>query len=112
MSRDEFMYLHDIADSCERILRYVENLSKDELIEDEKTYDAVIRNLEVIGEAAKNVSEDVRARLPGVKWRKVSGMRDMLIHVYFGIDNNILWDIVNKKIPELSHIINEFLSRE
>ncbi len=68
---------------------------------DEVVYDAVIRNLEIIGEASKNVPHEIRASYPKVEWRKVSGLRDILIHTYFSIDNVILWDIIKVKIPEL-----------
>ena len=109
MSRDEMMYLQDIADSCARISEYVRGLSKTELIRDQRTYDAVVRNLEIVGEAAKHVSPKLRSRLPEVNWRKVAGMRDMLAHAYFGIDNDILWDVVQHKIPQLAQSINSFL---
>ena len=110
MSRDELMYLQDIVESCDRILRYTSNLTKEQLIEDEKTYDAVVRNLEILGEAAKHVSDELRVKIPNIEWRKISGMRDLLAHAYFGIDNNILWDVIKNKIPHLLESVNEFLS--
>jgi uncharacterized protein with HEPN domain len=109
MSRDEIMYLRDIVDSCTRILSYVQGLSQPDLIGDQKTYDAAVRNLEIIGEAAKHVSPELRAQLPQVQWRKIAGMRDMLSHAYFGIDNDILWDVVQDKVPQLAHAVEEFL---
>jgi uncharacterized protein with HEPN domain len=111
MSRDETMYLQDIADSCARILRYTEGLTQTGLIQDERTYDAVIRNLEIIGEAAKHIPDAMRARMPAVEWRKIARMRDIIAHVYFGIDNDILWDVVQHKVPELVHAIAGFLQR-
>jgi len=111
MSRDEFMYLQDIAESCEKILRFTSGLSKPGLIEDERTFDAVVRNLEIIGEAAKHISEDLRKQLTDIEWRKAAGLRDMLAHAYFGIDNDILWDVVQNKIPELATAINVFLDK-
>jgi uncharacterized protein with HEPN domain len=112
MSRNERMYLADILDSCNKILSFSENLSKSELIADAKTYDAVVRNLEIIGEAAKHISDDTRKQLPDIQWRKIAGMRDILTHDYFGIDNDILWDIVKNKIPQLQRILNEFLTNQ
>ncbi|MBN2314520.1 MAG: DUF86 domain-containing protein [Sedimentisphaerales bacterium] len=112
MSRDEFMYLQDIAESCEKILRFTSGLSKPGLIGDERTFDAVVRNLEIIGEAAKHISEDIRKKLPGIEWRKVAGLRDILAHAYFGIDNDILWDVVQNKVPQLSKVINAFLNNQ
>lgn len=111
MSRDEIMYLQDIAESCEKVLRFTAGLSQSDLIRDEKTYDAVIRNLEIIGEAAKHISADLRKRLPDIQWRKAAGLRDMLAHAYFGIDNDILWDVVQNKIPQLANAINAFLNK-
>ena len=109
MSRDQIMYVQDIAQSCEKILRFTAGLSQSDLVGDERTYDAVVRNLEIIGEAAKHVSENLRGQLPNIEWRKVAGLRDMLAHVYFGIDNDILWDVVQNKLPQLATAINVFL---
>ena len=110
MSREELLYLRDISGSCQKIIRFTDGLSRQELIDDDKTYDAVVRNLEIIGEAAKHVSEELRNKLPQVDWRKASGLRDMLSHVYFGIDNDILWDVIQNKVPHLLEIVNDFLS--
>lgn len=101
MSRNYSFFLKDIALSCEKIIRYTDELNFEEFCKDEIRYDAVIRNLEVIGEAAKYLPEEVRSSFPKVDWRKVAGLRDILIHAYFSIDNVILWDIIKVKIPEL-----------
>jgi len=92
MSRDETMYLRDIAESCAKILRFTEGLTQAGLIGDEKTFDAVVRNLEIVGEAAKHIGDDLRRQIPGIEWRKAAGLRDMVAHPYFGIDNDILWE--------------------
>lgn len=65
-------------------------------------YDAVIRNLEVLGEAAENIPDEVRGQSPQVEWRKIAGLRDVLAHVYFGLEDETLWDIVRNKIPALT----------
>ena len=109
MSRDENMYLLDIAESCEKILRFTQGMARQDLMADQKTYDAVVRNLEIIGEAAKHVSDSMRKQISGVEWRKIAGLRDILIHAYFGIDNNILWDIVKNKVPELRASVAGYL---
>lgn len=111
MSRDELMYLQDIANSCAKVLQYTKNLTQADLVRDQKCYDAVVRNLEIIGEAAKHVSEDLRARFPGVEWCKIARMRDVLSHVYFGIDNDILWDVVQNKIRPLLAVVSAYLGR-
>ena len=71
----------------------------------------MVRNLEIIGEAAKHLSPQLRAQLPQIQWRKIAGMRDMLSHAYFGIDNDILWDVVQDKVPQLASVVQEFLHR-
>ena len=111
MSRDEIMYLQDVAESCDKILRFTAGLSQSDLIGDDKTYDAVVRNLEIIGEAAKHISEDLRGQMPDIEWRKAAGLRDMLAHAYFGIDNDILWDVVQNKVPQLAKATRAFLNR-
>ncbi|HUT45952.1 MAG TPA: DUF86 domain-containing protein [Sedimentisphaerales bacterium] len=111
MSRDEIMYLQDIAESCEKILRFTAGLSQSDLIGDEKTYDAVVRNLEIVGEAAKHISEEIGRQLPDIEWRKAAGLRDMLAHAYFGIDDDILWDVVQNKVPRLANATRAFLNK-
>jgi uncharacterized protein with HEPN domain len=77
-------------------------------IADERTYDAVVRNLEIIGEAAKRVPDDLRRLMPDIEWRKIADLRDILVHAYFGIDNEVLWDIVHNKVPELLTHLGEY----
>lgn len=108
MSRDERLYIEDILESCAKIQRYSAGLTHQEFLEDEKAYDAVIRNLEIIGEAAKNVTDKLRSRLPTVQWRRMAGMRDILTHAYFGIDDNIVWEVVDTEIPVLERILRNF----
>lgn len=109
MSRDYRQWLEDILESCGKILRFTAQISFDEFVEDEKTYDAVVRNLEIIGEAAKNVPEDIRVRYPGIEWRKIAGLRDVIAHEYFGIDNDILWDIIQNKINALQEEVRRIM---
>jgi uncharacterized protein with HEPN domain len=101
VSREARLYVQDILMACEKIQRYTTGLTRDEFLQDERTYDAVIRNLLIIGEATKHLPEDIRALRPDITWRKIAGMRDIVVHVYFGIDDNVLWDVVTVKIPEL-----------
>ncbi len=90
MSRDFRLYLDDIRASADKVLRYTRGLRQDEFVNDDKTFDAVVRNLEIIGEATKHIPQDVRERYPEVEWRRMAGLRDVVIHEYFGIDDRIL----------------------
>lgn len=99
-------YLADILDAVEKIERYTDEMNYDQFVEDEKTVDAVLRNFEVIGEAAKNVPADVRQEYDDVPWSEMAGMRDKLIHGYATIELEIVWLTVEKEIPELPAQIN------
>jgi len=112
VSRDEALYLEDIRACCEKVSRYVSGLTLEQLRSDDRTTDAVVRNLEIIGEAAKHVSEDMRDRIPGIEWRKVAGLRDILAHAYFGVDEDIIWDIVQHHVPGLFERVRQFLATE
>lgn len=107
MSRDWKLYLDDIREACERVGRYVQEMEKTSFLSDEKTYDAVLRNLEVIGEAAKYLPEEVKAQHPEINWRKVVGLRDVIAHAYFGLNHAVLWDIVSRKVPELLECVRK-----
>ena len=100
MPRDYRIYLEDILDATRKVQAYTNGLSKTVFLADDKTFDAVVRNLEIIGEAAKNIPESVRANKPKIEWKKIAGLRDILIHEYFGIDGEIVWDIVQHKLPD------------
>ena len=79
---------------------------------DEKTKDAVVRNLGIIGEAVKRLPDTLRDRYPKVEWRKITGLRDIIVHEYFGVDEEILWDVVQNKVPELLNQVKRVLSIE
>lgn len=111
MPRDYKVYLDDMLESVAKIRDYTLGLNFEGLKKDPKTLDAVVRNLEIIGEAAKRVPEDVRRLYPDVEWKKIGGIRDILIHEYFGIDVNIIWDIVQKKLPVLERQVIRILNK-
>ena len=101
MPRDYRLQIDDILTAVARIRTYVQGMSYEAFRADGKTQDAVVRNLEVIGEAARALPEKVKADAPNVDWRKLVGLRNLLIHEYFGISLPIVWDIVANKLDEL-----------
>ena len=109
MPRDFRVYLEDILEAASRVQQFTAGFSKDKFSKDIKTFDAVIRNLEIIGEAAKKTPENLRSKYPVVDWQKIAGLRDVLIHEYFGVDAEIIWDVVENKIPVLKSQIEKIL---
>jgi uncharacterized protein with HEPN domain len=101
VSRDPGLYVKDTVAACERVIAYAGDRSRAELFADTQARDAILWNLLVLGEAAKSVPEDVRAAYPVVEWRKISGFRDVLAHGYFGIDEDIVWDVIANKLAPL-----------
>lgn len=110
MPREYKAYLEDILEAIRKIEKYTENISMEDFAKDELIQDGVVRNLEIIGEAVKNIPEDIKNRKSQVAWKKIAGLRDILIHGYFGIDVDIVWDVVKNKIPELKQKISEIVS--
>lgn len=98
--KDERVYLLHALESIDAIQRYTVD-GRDAFFADPKTQDAVIRNVEVIGQAVKGISDQTRALEPDVSWRQIAGMRDKLIHEYFGVDLALVWDVVERELPVL-----------
>jgi uncharacterized protein with HEPN domain len=101
--------LQHILDEAEYLVRTTESLQKRKFLEDETLRRAFVRSLEIIGEAAKKIPSDVREAIPGIEWRAITGMRDRLIHAYFGVDYELVWDVVTRKVPELRELIEASL---
>jgi uncharacterized protein with HEPN domain len=108
-NRRERDFLLDIEDAIRRILEYTAGMNWDEYLKDYKTQDAVVRNLEVIGEATKNLSDEFLNQHPGIPWREMAGTRDRLTHHYFGINQEIVWQIVKYDLPGLKGQIEELI---
>ena len=101
MKRDNnIFFLNDIKNSLEKIFKYTDFLSYEEFVKDDKTKDAVERNFEIIGEAVKNLTDDFRNSYPEIPFRQIAGMRDKLIHDYFGVDYQIVWKTIKDRLPE------------
>jgi len=109
--RDYKVYLEDISQATIKIEKYVKGLTHRQFQRNDLVLDAVIRNLEIIGEASKNIPPNVKKQLSDIEWKKLVGLRNILIHEYFGVDIEILWDIVTNKIPGLRKEISKSLKR-
>ncbi|MBK7642985.1 MAG: DUF86 domain-containing protein [Planctomycetes bacterium] len=110
MPRDSRQYLEDILEAGQRVEMYLRGMTEDAFRLDARTIDAVVRNLEIVGEAIKRVPEPVRARHPEVEWRRIAAMRDVLAHAYFTVDLAIVWEAAVRKLPELRTQIAKLLA--
>jgi uncharacterized protein with HEPN domain len=111
MRRDFRLYLDDILEAIHQIQTYLADQNEEAFTNDRKTQDAVIRNLEIIGEAAGNIPEQIQKGEPEIDWRKITGLRNILIHEYFGINLPIVWDVVQTKLGPLEAVCRILLER-
>ncbi|MCK4613983.1 MAG: DUF86 domain-containing protein [Thermoplasmata archaeon] len=105
-------FLKHIRDEIAFLRKQCQGLKFEELIEDDVLQRAVSRSLEIIGEAVKNLSLDFKEKHPEVEWRRIAGLRDKLIHQYFGVDWLIVWDVLTNKLPELENKIRALIEKE
>lgn len=95
------LYVRDMLDACERVLEYTAGIDEEAFLEDGRTYYATLHNLELIGEAATRIPDDIRASHPEVPWNRIISARNRIIHGYLGIDNELIWRMVSRSVPTL-----------
>ena len=107
--RNYELYLDDILKAAKKIEKYVAEFTLAKLRKNALVVDGVVRNLEIIGEAAKHIPASVKTKYPEVEWKKIAGLRDILAHEYFGVDLEVLWDIIQNKLPALKQQVCRIL---
>jgi len=107
--RDIKLYVEDVLEAIKAIEKFVEGMDFESFKEDDKTSSAVIRKFEIIGEATKNIPQSIKEKYPHIPWKEMAGFRDKLIHFYFGIKYDIVWDTIKLRLPELKKNIKKVL---
>jgi len=107
MKRNERLFIEDILENIELILKSIKGLSKEKFESDRLLIDATIRRVEIIGEAVKNISEKTKKKHPKIEWRKIAGSRDIFIHAYFGVNLDKVWNIVKNDLPILKKEVSK-----
>lgn len=112
MSRNLQLYLTDILTCIDKIQRYSAGLTYEVLLADERTFEAIIFNLQIIGEATKQIPTSLRSQYPQVEWRRIAGLRDIIAHTYFSVNPQIIWSILQTKLDPLQACVESMLQQE
>jgi len=112
MKKNNLVYLKHVLDAISQIAKYTKNISYKDFVSNQMIQDAVIRQVEIIGEATKNLSKKIKEKYKDIPWRKMAGMRDKLVHGYFGVDLEAVWEAVEKDIPALRKRIKSIIGKE
>jgi uncharacterized protein with HEPN domain len=112
MKRNIKLYLQDIWESTLAIEEYTQNLAEEEFYSNRQAQDAIVRRLEIIGEAVKNIDDDFRNKYPQIPWKKIAGMRDIIAHEYFGVKLERVWDVLRKDLPDIKQQMLLIMERE
>jgi len=107
-----WLFAEDITECIGKIEEYVGNMALEDFTKDQKTADAVVRNLEIIGEASKHIPDKIRKKYTDIEWRRIIGMRNRIIHEYFGVSLKIIWQIIKDELPALKEQMKEISQKE
>jgi len=107
MKREFLDYIEDIIEAMNNTINFTQNIEYDDFLKDDKTIYAVVRALEIIGEAVKNLPDEIKQQYSQIPWRNIIGMRDKLIHEYFGVNKEIVWDKIKNELPKLKPLFEE-----
>jgi uncharacterized protein with HEPN domain len=109
--RKERLYLLDIVEACEKLLRYTQGVTFDQFVRDDILFDATVHNLQIIGEAVRSLPEEIRSLRPEIEWKRIVGLRHLLVHHYFGVDAEIVWDLALNQSPQLLEAAKDILAK-
>jgi uncharacterized protein with HEPN domain len=112
MKRDYSLFIKDILDCIEKIDEFVGDMDYEEFVEDDKTSSAVVRKLEIMGEAAKSIPHELKQNYKEIPWSDIAKMRDKIIHFYFGVDYEIVWKVIKERLPVLKPQLKQMLMEE
>tara|TARA_Y100000310_G_scaffold189745_1_gene189715 strand:+ start:824 stop:1165 length:342 start_codon:yes stop_codon:yes gene_type:complete len=112
VKRDIILFVEDILECVENIENFTKGISKKKFLEDTEKQYAVVRGINIIGEAVKNIPNSFREKYPQIEWKKIAGSRDVLIHAYFGVNLDKVWNVIREEIPKLKKEIENILERE